>query len=158
MRNDHVDLALAAGHSWAELKAEALRGTLAASEWPDAWDDRENPSIPFSKHELTATDWIALSSLASRAAHERWLELVIEQRSIESFDGDADDDEVAASHLEDSLRAGLPAHFLVTRDGPLLYLQNTFTGEEEPVESMRQAWRVVSEWQEHLVDHYARLQ
>jgi len=158
MRKDHVDLALAAGHSWAELKAEALRGTLAASEWPSAWDDRENPAIPFSTKELNPTDWIALSSLASRAAHERWLELVIEQLSLESFEGDPDDGEVAATHLEDSLRAGLPGHFVITRDGPLLYLQNTFTGEEEPVDSMRKAWRVVSEWQEHLADHYALLQ
>ena len=148
MRRDHVDLALAAGHSWAELKADALRGTVDGSEWPDAWDDKESPAVPFRKNELSPEDQLALSSLASHAAHERWLELVI----------DSDAGEVAASSLEGALRAELPDHFLITRDGPLLYLQNTLTGEEEPVESMRQAWRVVSEWQEHLVDHYARLQ
>ena len=49
-------LAEAAGHSWADSKAEALDGTIAAIHWPDEWDPRWLHALPFKRGEVLERD------------------------------------------------------------------------------------------------------
>jgi hypothetical protein len=75
--------AIALGRAWAEEKADALRSRVPVAEWPDFWDDAEHGPLPL---ELTLTERREMQVAANRAARERWLELIQDQRSAESFE------------------------------------------------------------------------
>jgi hypothetical protein len=75
--------AIALGRAWAEEKANALRSRVPVAEWPDFWDDAEHGPLPL---ELTLTERGQMRVAANRAARERWLELIQDQRSAESFE------------------------------------------------------------------------
>ena len=158
MKREYADLALAAGHSWAERRAEVLQGNLAAVEWPDAWEGSARLTLPFTRAEVTDEEWVALLSVAAHSAKQRWSELVEEQRALESPDEEQTELEIPAAALEAALGDSLPSGFMITRDGARLFLRNLHTGEEEDVVSLESAWRVVSEWQEHLVDHHRNIE
>ena len=74
---------IALGHAWAEAKADMLRSRVPVAEWPDFWDDAEHGPLPV---ELTLTERRDMLFAANRAARERWLELLQDQRSAESFE------------------------------------------------------------------------
>lgn len=148
MTEEQAALATAAGRSWAELKAEALRGVVLAQDWPDMWNDADSGPLPFKIEEAEAKDWSGLRAIANHVAHERWRELVSEQRALESADETEADLEPPAIRLEETLSADLPPGLEVSRDGPRVYLRDTSTGMERTVTSLEHAWRVVSDWQE----------
>lgn len=70
--------ATALGRAWAEQKAEELRDGASPAEWPDFWDEAENGALP---PDLDAAQLEEMSLAASRAARERWRELVREERA-----------------------------------------------------------------------------
>lgn len=75
--------AIALGRAWAEEKANSLRAQVSVAQWPDFWDDAEHGPLPL---ELTLTERREMQAAANRAARERWLELLQDQRSAESLD------------------------------------------------------------------------
>lgn len=135
--------AMALGHAWAAEKADEYRDRVPAAEWPDFWDDRDDGPLP---RELDAAERERMRRIANRAARERWLELVADQRAAESTE--EDEDEAAAAALESELRASLPEGVTAGRDGSRVYLSETERGMERTVASIEDAWRVVEEWSE----------
>lgn len=75
--------AVACGRAWADERARSLRGHLPAEQWPEAWDDAANGSLPSA---ADGAEQLRLSIAASHAARERWHELVVRQRSSESVE------------------------------------------------------------------------
>jgi hypothetical protein len=74
--------AVARGRAWADERAARLRDRVPAEQWPECWDDADDgvlPSDPDSAEELR------LRMAASRAAHERWRELITQQCSVEAL-------------------------------------------------------------------------
>lgn len=84
---------VALGRAWAEEKANALRLRVPVAQWPDFWDDAEHGPLPL---ELTLSERREMQVTANRAARERWLELLADQRSAES---EGSDDAVPAPSL-----------------------------------------------------------
>lgn len=77
--------AIALGRAWAEEKANELRRRVSVAEWPDFWDDAEQGPLPL---ELTLSERREMRAIANRAARERWLELLADQRAAESVAGE----------------------------------------------------------------------
>ncbi len=148
MERDQARLAATAGRLWAERKAETLRDGIPAADWPDLWDDAEQGSLPFSSSELAGTRGAALETEALHAAHERWRELVVEQRNLEADQEQEPLLELDAVRLETALQNDLPHGISVGREGSRVYLEETRRGMQRSVTSLEQAWRVVDEWEE----------
>jgi hypothetical protein len=72
--------AVARGRAWADERARRLRDQLPAEQWPEAWDDADNGTLP---GDADGAEQLRLRMAASRAARERWHELVVQQRSAE---------------------------------------------------------------------------
>lgn len=85
--------AIALGRAWAEQKAEALRETQPSADWPDFWDDADAGALPV---DLEASRLDEMRAAATRAARERWREIVREQRERYSA-GDDDDRELVGA-------------------------------------------------------------
>jgi hypothetical protein len=134
----------ALGHSWADQKANALRDRIRASDWPDFWEEASNGPLP---RDLAGEQRDVLLASASRAAHERWLELLNEQRSVESTEEDEHELEAAAARFEASLERALPPTISAERDGSQVYLQ-TADGLERTVASLEDVGLVIEEWTE----------
>jgi hypothetical protein len=77
--------AIALGRVWAQEKADELRARVPVAEWPDFWDDANDGPLP---PQISAS--ADLRHAARRAAHERWLELLADQRSAEANDDEDD--------------------------------------------------------------------
>jgi hypothetical protein len=88
---------IALGRVWAEMKASDIRDRVPADQWPDFWDDAEHGALPT---DLTPTERLDMQRAANRAARERWIELVAEQRSAESAEDDAPSIEAARQELD----------------------------------------------------------
>jgi hypothetical protein len=78
--------AVALGQAWADEKADALRDRVPAEQWSDFWDDAEDQPLPSELH--------GVREHANRAARQRWIELVSEQRSVESAEPETERAEV----------------------------------------------------------------
>lgn len=145
---EKADLCVAAGRGWAEAKAEILRGSVPALDWPDLWDDAENPALPFAPHEIEERERRDLGQVASHSAHERWRELLTEQRDLEALEQEDHELEAGALRLEKALRDDAPPGITVGRDGSRVYLVNTATGAERTVDSLETAFRAIEDWAE----------
>lgn len=89
--------AIALGRVWADEKADAIRDRVPAGQWPDFWVDAEHGPLPI---DLTLTERHEMRHAANRAARERWVELVAEQRSAESIEDEGALVEGARQELE----------------------------------------------------------
>jgi hypothetical protein len=87
---------VALGYSWAEEKAERYRQRVSVAEWPDFWDDADDGRLPL---ELDSSSVELMRHTANRAARERWIELLTDQRSSEGDEGDEQFEPGAASRL-----------------------------------------------------------
>ncbi len=147
-----VEMAEAAGRAWAEDKAATLRDAIPAVDWPDLWDDADNGRLSLGD-QVTEEEQASLSPVAAHAAHERWRELVVEQRELESAEENQLDLEAEASRLEAQLSGDLPQGITVGRDGSRVYLENLETGSQRTVANLEQAFTVLSEWRETRTPH-----
>jgi hypothetical protein len=141
------NLALAAGHSWAERKADALEGTFDAIHWPDRWQQEWGDRLPLLDGEAPAGDLEALMATAQHAASERWAELVRDRRYQEGTDEEEWDYEARAVGLLEALEKALPEGLRVDREGERVYLVDAL-GREQTIVSVPEAWRVVDDWRE----------
>jgi hypothetical protein len=141
------NLALAAGHSWAERKAETLEGTFNAIHWPDSWQHEWGDPLPLLDGEAPVGDLEALMATAQHAASERWEELVREHRYQESADEEELDYEARAVGLLEALEKALPEGLRVDREGERVFLVDAL-GREQTILSVPEAWRVVDDWRE----------
>jgi hypothetical protein len=82
----HQAEAIALGRVWAQEKADQLRARVPVTQWPDFWDDADDGLLPPQIGESAD-----LQRAARRAAHERWLELLADQRTAEATDDEADE-------------------------------------------------------------------
>jgi hypothetical protein len=141
----HRAEAIALGRAWADELAERYRDETPAADWPDFWDDADDGPLPTN---LRPEQRAAMKRVAHRAAHERWIELVADQRAAESIDEDTLEREAAAAQLEATLRRAVPSAIGVGRDGSRAFLLLGKSGVERTVSSLEDAWRVVEEWSE----------
>lgn len=135
---------IALGRAWADRKASALRERVPASDWPDFWAEADNGQLP---RDLEAPQRDQVLASANRAARERWLELLNEQRSVETLEEDDHDLEAAAARFEASLRGTLPPTIGAGRDGSRVYLQ-TADGLERSVTSLHDVALAIEDWTE----------
>jgi hypothetical protein len=138
--------ATALGRAWADEKANVLRDRIPAADWPDFWDEADNGQLPL---DIDAEQGGQMLVSANRAAHDRWAELLKEQRSVESTEEDEHALEAAAAQFEASLRGRLPPGITAGRDGSRVYLQNSESGDERSVTSEEDVAMVMEEWTEH---------
>lgn len=96
--------AIALGRAWAHGKADELRDRVPATDWPDFWDSADDGELP---EGLDARELEQLRTEATRAARERWRELLTEQRSAESVDEAERELDASTAHLEAQLRSQL---------------------------------------------------
>jgi hypothetical protein len=136
-----------AGRRWAEWRAESLDGDIPALDWPDEWPSAWNEALELPE-EVGERDAPAYRIAAHHAAAERWAELLKEHRDSEAVAEEEADAEAQAVRLVSLLREDLPAGLTVWRDGHDVYLRAPH-GEETPIHSLRDAWRVVAEYDEH---------
>jgi hypothetical protein len=137
--------ASALGRAWADEKANTLRDRVPAADWPDFWDEASNGQLPrdIAGEELREM-WVS----ATRAAHDRWAELLNEQRSVESIEEDEHEFEAEAVQFEASLQGSLPPGIATGRDGSRVVLRNSASGEERSVTSEEDVAMVLEEWTE----------
>lgn len=147
MNRDQANLAIAAGHSWAERKADTLLGEIPAHDWPDVWEDAWNPKLPFRESEVVAGDVKGLVAIASHAAAERWRELLREHRGEEDVEDEELDTEAEAERLLQAIRRDLPEGLHADREGERVMLLDR-DGFERTVKTLEQAWRIVAEYEE----------
>jgi hypothetical protein len=69
--------ASALGRAWADEKANTLSDQVPAAEWPDFWDEASNGPLPL---DIEGKELGEMLVSATRAAHDRWAELLNEQR------------------------------------------------------------------------------
>lgn len=136
------------GRLWAEQKAEMLRGSIPALDWPDLWQEKWGGKLPFDESAVAPREWTALLAAANAAAARRWGELVEQCRDSEHVQDGETDEEADAVQLYEAVRAGLPRGLVAGRDGPRVYLEDTLHGTEHTVGSLEDAWRVIEEWRE----------
>ncbi len=148
MDHQSYERARAVGRTWAEAKADVLRGNIPAGNWPDLWQDKWAGQLPFDEAGLQQRERSALLAAANVAAAKRWAELVEQSRETEDLPEEENDEEADAIQLYEAVRAGLPRGLLAGRDGPRVYLEDTLHGTEHTVTSLEDAWRVVEEWRE----------
>jgi hypothetical protein len=75
--------AVALGRTWADERAARLRQHVPAEQWPDSWDDADDGPLPA---DADPSAQLRLRMLASNAAHQRWRELVAQQRASEALE------------------------------------------------------------------------
>jgi hypothetical protein len=75
--------AAALGRAWAEDRAASLREHVPAEQWPDSWDDADDGPLPA---DADPSAQLRLRMMASDAAHQRWRELVAQQRASEALE------------------------------------------------------------------------
>lgn len=148
MNRDSYERAEAAGRSWAETKADMLRGNIPALDWPDLWQEGWAGALPFDESSTAPRDRAALAAAANVAAARRWGELVEQCRESEDVPDEETDEEADAVQLYEAVRAGLPRGLIAGRDGPRVYLEDTLHGTEHTVGSLEDAWRVIEDWRE----------
>jgi hypothetical protein len=144
---EHADLAVAAGHAWAEQKAEKLADVIPASDWPETWDARFAGELPFSRDELSDRERYCLAAIAHHAAAERWRELVIQFRDQDDFEEYELEQEAQALHLLETVRDTLPDGLTIDHDGPRVFLVDS-EGGERTVSSLREAWLAMDEFEQ----------
>lgn len=144
---ERSELALAAGHGWAERKAEILDGAMPAADWPDVWSKKWAGRLPFDENETDPRELAALEVVANHAAAEHWAKLVREHRTVESAEEEELDQEAAAARLFDSVRGALPDGLVVQRAGERVYLVDE-RGMERTITSVAHAARVVADWKD----------
>ena len=137
--------ATALGRALADERANALRNTLPAADWPDFWQDTQDVRWPV---ELRGARRRTFAAAVERAAQDHWRELLAEQRAVEDIEEDPHEPESAAVQLEAVLRESVPPGTTCGRDGSRVYVLDTETGMERTVTSLEGAWRVIEEWGE----------
>jgi hypothetical protein len=137
--------ATALGRAWADEKANTLRDRVPAADWPDFWDETSNGQLPL---DIQGEELAEMSVSATRAAHDRWAELLNDQRSVESIEEDDHALEAAAAQFEASLQGSLPPGIATGRDGSRVVLRNGANGEERSVTSEEDVAMVMEEWTE----------
>jgi hypothetical protein len=147
---DRSDSPADAGRGWAEEKADRLRGVIAARDWPGTWERGFDGRLPLPE-EVTDVDSRGYRESAHHAAATRWLELVVEQRDVEAADEADVDSEREAERMLAFVRSALPRALRAERDGPGVFVSDD-RGEEIPVTSLAEAFRVVSDYD----DRYTR--
>lgn len=147
MTREHAELATAAGHSWAERKADALDGEMPAIDWPDMWSPSWAEALPFSPLEIDDHERSGLLAIANHAAAERWAEIVARHRADEDYEDEELDEEAEAAKLLAAIQNDLPQGLIADRDGARVYLRDE-AGMERTVTSLPHAWRAIAEWEE----------
>jgi hypothetical protein len=146
-RDDLGDLAAATGRSWAERKAERLSGEIAAHDWPEPWQSSWDEALPLRTEEVPERERAGLLAIATRAAADRWRELVVERRYEEDVEDEEVDEEIGAADLVRALRGDLPEGLTVAQAGERAVFRDR-EGFERTISSLAQAWRVVAEYEE----------
>lgn len=140
------DLAAAAGHEWAEEKAEALEGAIRAVDWPETWQAAWGGALPFDAPlDVRATE--TLLAIANHAASLRWQSLLEARRMAEAAGEEEQDLEANAVRLFEGVRDTLPDGLTAVRDGERVYLLDA-NGMERTITSPEQTFGVVKEWKE----------
>ena len=137
--------AAALGRAWADEKASALRDRVPAADWPDFWDETSSGHLPF---DVEGEELGEMFVSATRAAHDRWAELLNDQRSVESIEEDEHEFEAAAAQFEASLQGSLPPGIATGRDGSRVVLRSSASGRERSVTSEEDVAMVLEEWTE----------
>lgn len=149
MHRDDEGLAIAAGRSWAELKAETLEaGDVPALAWPDVWNPAWAPRLELGPGSVDDRARAAALAVANHAAAERWREIVRERRESEDVEDEEHDAEASALRLLSSLRDDLPPGLWADHDGARVFLVDG-EGAERTVRSLDHAFRVIAEYEEH---------
>lgn len=147
MTREQAELATAAGHSWADRKAEALDGEVPAVDWAEVWLPAWAEALPFAATEVDDHDHRGLLAIANHAAAERWAELVAQHRAAEDYEDEELDEETQAEKLLEAVQNDLPHGLTADRDGARVYLRDG-GGMERTITSLAHAWRVIAEWEE----------
>lgn len=143
---EQSDLAVAAGHSWAEQKAEALEGAIRAVDWPSVWQAAWGGELPFDAPlDLPVTE--TLLAIANHAAAVRWQELLEARQIAEAADEEELDLEVEAARLFEGVRDILPEGLTAVRRGERVYLVDA-SGMERTITSPEQTISVIKDWKE----------
>jgi hypothetical protein len=146
---DDEGLAVAAGRSWAELKAETLEaGDVPAVAWPDVWDPAWAERLELGPGAVDDRARAAALVVANHAAAERWRELIRDRRDAEDLEDEEHDAEASARRLLGLLRDDLPPGLRADHDGARVFLVDD-DGGERTVQSLEHAFRVIAEYEEH---------
>lgn len=150
MDAERVRQAVSAGRRWADEKAAALEGT-SPRDWPEDWDLAWSGELHLEPRppKLSREELADLLDRATRAARDRWTEILEAERSLEES-GESNSEERAVA-LYEALRDHVPAGLEVGREGTRVYVQDVTDAGETTVTSLASAARAVSDWQErHL--------
>lgn len=137
---------IALGNAWASDRANQLRGIIDPANWPDHWQDADAGPLP---EEVSESERLELYELATRAARERWIELVADARLDDTLEDNAEEVEARAADLEARLRESLPADIAVGRDGSRVFpVVPDAASSERTVTSVQEAWLALRELEE----------